>query len=268
MAKAAPYFPFYPDDWLDDEYIFDMGLECEGAYIRLLSAMWKRGGKIPDKEAWICNVLRCKPAKWRKIKQVLVHQTGVIKLENGCLFNQRLTEELNVLIKKSEKCSENASKRWNKEVKNGGKKHNKINESNNAVALRSVSHTDTDTDTDTDINNISTEHTSSAQDVDEDFVIELPLNKKDESHHVKENDIDEYKSLYPAVDVMQELRNMRGWLISNPAKRKTKNGISRFINSWLSRKQDQGRLNNNQAGNYQKPTEVRQHYSPALKRVI
>lgn len=53
-------------------------------------------------------------------------------------------------------------------------------------------------------------------------------------------DIERYESLYPSVDVRQELRNMVGWSESNPSKRKTKGGITRFINSWLSRKQDSG----------------------------
>lgn len=47
--------------------------------------------------------------------------------------------------------------------------------------------------------------------------------------------------LYPAVDVMQQLRNMRGWLLANPKNRKTKAGIMRFVNSWLSREQNSAR---------------------------
>ena len=47
--------------------------------------------------------------------------------------------------------------------------------------------------------------------------------------------------LYPAVDVMQQLRNMRGWLLSNPKNRKTKSGIMRFVNSWLAREQNSAR---------------------------
>ena len=35
---------------------------------------------------------------------------------------------------------------------------------------------------------------------------------------------------------------MRGWLMANPDRRKTKRGISRFINNWLSREQDKGRI--------------------------
>lgn len=51
----------------------------------------------------------------------------------------------------------------------------------------------------------------------------------------------ELSSLYPAVDVDQELRNMRGWLMANPRNRKTKAGIKRFVNNWLSREQNRAR---------------------------
>ena len=51
---------------------------------------------------------------------------------------------------------------------------------------------------------------------------------------------EEYKRLYPAVNIDQEFRNMRGWCISNPAKRKTRGGIKRFVTNWLSREQNRG----------------------------
>ena len=68
-------------------------------------------------------------------------------------------------------------------------------------------------------------------------IIELPLNDGS-MFGVPQDKYNEWLSLYPAVDVMQELRNMRGWLDSNKKKRKTKAGIMRFITGWLSREQD------------------------------
>ena len=50
----------------------------------------------------------------------------------------------------------------------------------------------------------------------------------------------EYVRLYPNVDVKQQFNVMRGWCISNPQKRKTRRGITRFVNSWLVREQDKG----------------------------
>ena len=76
--------------------------------------------------------------------------------------------------------------------------------------------------------------------VKETFVIALPLNDKTE-YQVSLTKFNEYKELYPAVDISQELRNMRGWLLNNPDRRKTRRGITRFINSWLAKKQDKGK---------------------------
>ena len=53
------------------------------------------------------------------------------------------------------------------------------------------------------------------------------------------------------VDIMQELRNMKGWCNSNPTKRKTKRGILRFINGWLSREQDKPSFNKQKNQNNQ-----------------
>lgn len=70
--------------------------------------------------------------------------------------------------------------------------------------------------------------------------ISLVLNTGD-MFPVFKSDIDAWVKLYPNVDVMQQLRAMAGWLDANPKKRKTKQGIKKFINGWLSREQDSGR---------------------------
>lgn len=74
---------------------------------------------------------------------------------------------------------------------------------------------------------------------EEEIIIELTLNDKS-GYPVLQSDFDKYSELYPVVDVMGELRKMEGWFDGNPNKRKTKTGIKRFINSWLSRAQDKG----------------------------
>lgn len=70
-------------------------------------------------------------------------------------------------------------------------------------------------------------------------VITLQLNTGEE-YPVSQDSVNEWMELYPAVDIMQCLRNMKGWLLSNPAKRKTARGISRFITTWLQKEQDRG----------------------------
>lgn len=48
----------------------------------------------------------------------------------------------------------------------------------------------------------------------------------------------ELSRLYPGVDVTVELRSMRGWLLSNPEKRKTPRGVFAFVTRWLGKEQD------------------------------
>lgn len=55
-----------------------------------------------------------------------------------------------------------------------------------------------------------------------------------------DEDIIQWEKTYPAIDVFLELGKMESWLDANPKKRKTKTGIKRFVNSWLSRAQDKG----------------------------
>ena len=68
-------------------------------------------------------------------------------------------------------------------------------------------------------------------------VISITLNDKTE-YEITEADVANWKDLYQAVDVMQELRKMKGWADANPSKRKTRGGIKRFINGWLAKEQD------------------------------
>ncbi len=70
-------------------------------------------------------------------------------------------------------------------------------------------------------------------------VISMPLNDGTE-YGVTQAEIDKYSSLYPAVNILQELRDMVGWLDANPNRKKTRKGIKRFINNWLSTEQDRG----------------------------
>lgn len=52
--------------------------------------------------------------------------------------------------------------------------------------------------------------------------------------------VTEWESLYPLCDVAQTLREIRGWAIANPTKRKTRTGVLRHVNAWLAREQNRG----------------------------
>ena len=60
-----------------------------------------------------------------------------------------------------------------------------------------------------------------------------------------------YEQSYPAVNLPQEFNKMRSWCLSNPKNCKTKNGIKRFVNSWLGKAQDQAaKIPNGRASPY------------------
>lgn len=84
-----------------------------------------------------------------------------------------------------------------------------------------------------DINTTCPEQTSFASEPD----TGLPaLILKDGSRfHISENHLNEFMDAYPGVDVRDQIMKMSQWLKVNPTKRKTKNGIMRFVNSWIAR---------------------------------
>jgi hypothetical protein len=88
-------------------------------------------------------------------------------------------------------------------------------------------------------------------------VIKIPINTGNE-FQITEDQVQQWQSLYPAVDVMQELRNIRGWNLSNPKKRKTKSGILQHINAWLAKEQNRGGISNSSAlSNRSPPTRTK-----------
>jgi hypothetical protein len=78
----------------------------------------------------------------------------------------------------------------------------------------------------------------------ENIFITLSLNDNSE-FEVTENYLKKLKPLFPAVNIEQEFRKMCAWSINNPKKRKTRKGITRFINNWLSNAQDKAHFNSN-----------------------
>ena len=71
------------------------------------------------------------------------------------------------------------------------------------------------------------------------FPFTLPLTGS-QWYRISASNIETWTDLYPAVDVIQALRNMYGWLDANPAKRKTAQGVKRFITNWLAKEQNKG----------------------------
>lgn len=90
---------------------------------------------------------------------------------------------------------------------------------------------------------VCSEMTEPKKTQDSPAVLLMPL-VSGEEFIVTEDVIAGWQELYPAVDILQELRKMVGWLDANPKRKKTSRGIKRFITNWLSKEQDNGGYQN------------------------
>lgn len=64
--------------------------------------------------------------------------------------------------------------------------------------------------------------------------VEIPL-KDGTPYSVPESDLKEYQALYSGLDVIHECQKAARWCRDNPARQKTRQGVKRFLGSWLSR---------------------------------
>jgi len=97
--------------------------------------------------------------------------------------------------------------------------------------------------------------------VPEDVVPEITIPLVDKSEFpVTHKMISEWEEAYPAVAVLQKLREIRQWNISNPKRQKTSRGILKHITSWLAKEQDKGGILKGQSS--------QQPHTPALREYI
>jgi len=76
-------------------------------------------------------------------------------------------------------------------------------------------------------------------------ILEIPLiskNGKIKTFPIFQKDIDQWKSVFPALDVLARIKLIRQWNIDNPQRRKTARGIKQHITSWLERDQNSGKF--------------------------
>ena len=64
----------------------------------------------------------------------------------------------------------------------------------------------------------------------------LPLESGEEFYLTKKQTA-EFAALYPTVNLPEQFRAMRGWLLSNPDQRKPPKAMLRFVNGWLNKEQ-------------------------------
>lgn len=244
--RGQPYLPLYVQDFLCDERLAECSAESTGVYIRLMCLMHKSETygaillKQKDKQSEdkICNfvskLVRQMPFTAEVIERSLIEllDENVIRIDGDMLYQKRMV--------KDGKLSDIRSSARRGKGKNQARNNFVDGFDADFVGTKTASNSENENEIENEDEDVkeevgNTEESSHAQEC----VASLILN--DGTYfNVSAKDYNKWVTLYPAVDVMQELRNMVGWCDANRKKRKTRSGIRRFINNWLAGEQDKG----------------------------
>jgi len=87
--SAPPYMKLYIADYLADT----THLSCleHGAYLMLLMAMWRAGGKLPNKDVKLAAITRLPARDWAKIRPAIME---LFTVSGGAIKHKRLAKEL------------------------------------------------------------------------------------------------------------------------------------------------------------------------------
>lgn len=96
--SAPPFMPLYVADYLGDTR--HLTTEQHGAYLLLLMAMWRAGGRVPAEGEKLARIVGLTPAKWAKLEEDVL---AFFRVEAGDLVHRRMEKELMRYTKTVEK---------------------------------------------------------------------------------------------------------------------------------------------------------------------
>lgn len=87
--SAPPYMKLYIADYLADTT--HLSAVEHGAYLLLLMAIWRAGGRLPADDAKLAKIARMAPAEWTEIRTTVL---AFFKRTGGRLTHKRVTKEM------------------------------------------------------------------------------------------------------------------------------------------------------------------------------
>ena len=225
--EMPAWFKFYPKDWLTSYNVMSMSCLEKGVYIDLLAIAWVNDG-IPNDQAKAKQMLKLPLQEWEKCAWIL----DKLFYDDGTKYrNKRQELERESYQEKVYKLRLAGSL--------GGKKSPKKDDKKSAQANAKQK---------LPIQNQNQSNESlhdSCSEPDETPVPNLSPTKriKFDKDSLKltgiiDEDIKRWEKTYPACDILQQIKEMEEWIISNPIK--TKKNYYRFCSGWLSKTQERG----------------------------
>lgn len=115
--SSPPYMKLWIADYHADTT--HLSVEEHGAYLLLIMAMWRAGGRLPADDAKLSKLAKCSSAQWAEIRDVVL---AFFKRTGGRLTHRRIIKEMAKYEATSEKRKE-ASERGVSEKR---RKNNKL----------------------------------------------------------------------------------------------------------------------------------------------
>lgn len=200
-----------------------------GIYLLLLIHCWDTRGPVPLDEQECAGICNCRSAdEIDSLRYVL--KRYFTRMDDGW-YNERMVKE----IEKAEALSQV----WSEAGKRGAEARIKLAQAKAKPRPKVGQALDTTSSSPSSLPSVLKSEALAVNPSGIPAVINLPLNDNTE-YPITEKLINEWKALYSDCDVMQTLKEIRGWNIANPSKRKTKSGILNHVNRWLAKEHNRG----------------------------
>lgn len=215
MTKP-PAFQFYAKEWLSSTA--EMSLAAQGAYMRLLAWSWDNGPLATD-EARRARLVGLTVPKFKRLwsEFSLKWDHTPAGFTNKKLEAKRA--ELHAYRNRRREAGKaGADSRWQSHDSADG----------NRIDLPMPSPMRSDG---------STSSSSSIEDQDQNppAVLTFPTDGSKTTYLLTEQQVSDWRALYPGLDVLGECRRALAWVHANPTKRKTAAGMSKFLVGWFNR---------------------------------
>lgn len=231
------YLPLYTGDYLrDTRHLTPLR---HGVYLLLLIHCWDTREPVPLDEQEAAGIANCRSADEVEALRYVLNRYFICA-EDGW-YNERMVQEI--------ERAEALSKVWSNAGKRGAEARIRVRQAKAKPRL-SQGQASATTPPPTPYHTKTTKSEALALtppasgSVDPPAaapppVISIPLNDKTE-FPISASMVAEWETLYGECDVMQTLREIRGWNLANPNRRKTRTGILNHINRWLAKEHNRG----------------------------
>jgi uncharacterized protein YdaU (DUF1376 family) len=232
QRDAVNYYPHHIGDYLRDTSHLT-ALE-DGTYRRMLDLYYASEKPLPMDFDWLTRLVRAREEPEREAVKFILDKFFV-KHEDGW-HNKRADEEIRkgrVRAKVARTNGKRGGRPITRRVISGLAKPNPTDnpvESSQNQNQKPITKVTTNTE--------SSRKNGARHALPDVSPILATLPLRDGSEFpVRQSLVAELEPLYPAVDLPATLKEMKGWLLLNADRRKTRAGIRRFIGNWLQSEQ-------------------------------